>query len=273
VFVEGPSYLGAIMVFRALEADVVAVPTDDDGLLTDGLESRLQSGARPKLLYTVPDFQNPGGFSLAADRRRHLLDLADHYGFIVVDDVAYRELWFERPPDSSLWAERPDVTVQIGTFSKVFFPGVRLGWAAGPRPLIAQMVAAKQTTDQCSGALGQRLVETFGRRGGLDASVNRSRAFYAARRDRLLAALEAELASVATWTRPGGGFYSWLTLSDAGDTSELATRAREHRVAFVPGTAFYPDGQGRSSMRLSFSRVSDADIATGVSRLAETLRS
>jgi 2-aminoadipate transaminase len=262
------------MIFRALEADVVAVPTDGEGLLTDRLESLLHSGARPKLLYTIPEFQNPGGYSLAEDRRRHLLDLADRYGFVVIDDVAYRELWFEQPPASSLWAERPDLTVQIGTFSKVFFPGVRLGWAVGPSPVIAQMVAAKQTTDQCAGALGQRLVETFGRRGGLDATVLRSRALYQARRDRLLAALDAELSTVATWTRPGGGFYSWLTFADAAvDTSELAQRARQHRVAFVPGAAFYPDDNGRSSLRLSYSRVSDADITTGISRLAEAVGS
>jgi 2-aminoadipate transaminase len=248
------------------------VPLDEDGMRTDLLEERLQAGARPKFVYTIPEFQNPAGVSLVLDRRRHLLDLAEHYGFAVVEDVAYRELWFEQAPPPSLWSLNPDVVVQLGTFSKLFFPGVRLGWAVGPPPLIERMVAGKQSTDQCAGALGQRLLEVYGRSGGLDAQVERSRGFYRERRDRLLLALDDQVADVARWTRPGGGFFTWLTLDGDVDTSALAATARARHVAFVPGAAFYPDGQGRRSMRLAFSRVSDADIPTGVGRLAEVVR-
>jgi 2-aminoadipate transaminase len=160
VLVEAPTYLGAIMAFRGFEAAVEGVTIDGDGLRIDALAERLAAGARPKLLYTIPDHQNPAGVSLAAERRVALVELARRYGFLLVEDVAYRELGFEGDArEPSLWALAPDVVVQIGTFSKTFFPGVRLGWAAGPAEVIAWLVTAKQNSDQCAGALGQRLLE------------------------------------------------------------------------------------------------------------------
>jgi 2-aminoadipate transaminase len=134
------------------------------------------------------------------------------------------------------------------------------------------MVAAKQSTDQCAGALGQRLLEVYGRSGGLDSQIERSRAFYRERRDRLLLALDGAVADVARWTRPGGGFFTWLTVDGDVDTGALAAAARARHVAFVPGAAFYPDGRGGRSLRLAFSRISDADIPAGVARLTEVVR-
>src|SRR4029453_19230292 len=157
VVVEGPTYLGAIMAFRSFEADVVAVPMDGGGLQVDDLGGRLPAGLRPKLLYTIPDYQNPAGLTLAEDRRAELVELARRYGFLIVEDVAYRELGFRGDPPRIIWSLAPDVVVQAGTTSKTFFPGVRLGWAVGPASVVAQLVAAKQNTDQCAGALGQRL--------------------------------------------------------------------------------------------------------------------
>ncbi|MGH9245082.1 MAG: PLP-dependent aminotransferase family protein [Acidimicrobiales bacterium] len=271
VVVEAPTYLGAIMSFRGMGADVVAVPLDRHGLDVERLATLLRRGLRPKLLYTIPDFHNPAGVTMADDRRQPLLALAARYGFPVIEDVAYRELWFEEPPPPSLWSTDPSLVVQIGTFSKVFFPGVRLGWASGPAPLIARMVSAKQNTNQCAGALGQRLLERHGRSGGLDEGIARSRGLYRARRDLLLVALGEELGGTGDWTRPGGGFYSWLTFDDDVDTTALARSARERNVAFVPGEVFYPDGQGRRSLRLAYSLVADDQIATGVQRLAEVV--
>ena len=273
IVVEGPSYVGALLALQSVEADLVAVPMDADGLDTERLAERLRSGGRPKAVYTIPDFHNPAGVSLAVERRRHLLELADRYGFLIVDDVAYRDLWFEQEPPPSLWAARPDLVLQLGTFSKVFFPGVRLGWAAGPAPLIERMVGAKQTTDQCAGAFGQRLLEEFGRGGGLDAQIARSRTFYRQRRDHLLALLAEHVSDVAAWTRPGGGFYTWLTVDGDVDTTVLARSARDRQVAFVPGAAFYADGRGGRSLRLSYSRIADDDLETGVERLEEVIRS
>ncbi|HET8528777.1 MAG TPA: PLP-dependent aminotransferase family protein, partial [Gaiellaceae bacterium] len=159
VVVEAPTYLGAIMAFRSFEANVHAVPVDADGLDVDALAALLGAGLRPKLLYTIPDHQNPAGVTLAAGRRSALVELARRYGVLVVEDVAYRELGFDGTAPPSLWSLAPDTVVQAGTTSKTFFPGVRLGWAAGPAEVVAQLVSAKQNTDQCSGALGQRLFE------------------------------------------------------------------------------------------------------------------
>jgi 2-aminoadipate transaminase len=269
VVVEGPTYLGAIMAFRGYQAEVVAVPLDEDGLHVDELEARLAGGLRPKLLYTIPDHQNPAGVTLSAERRRTLVELARRHGFLVVEDVAYRELGFDGSAPPSLWSLAPDAVVQAGTTSKTFFPGVRLGWAVGPAEVVAQLASAKQTTDQCAGALGQRLFELYAGRGWLDEQLARSRALYARRCARLLAALERELPEGATWTRPAGGFFSWLTLPV--DAEALALRAAEQGVAVVPGTPFFPDGRGRTNLRLSYSMVADELVDAGIERLASLL--
>jgi len=266
VGVEGPTYLGAIMAFRTFQAEPVAVPLDDDGLDVDDLAGRLAAGLRPKLLYTIPDHQNPAGVTLAAERRAALVELARRYGFLIVEDVAYRELGFDGSALPSLWSIGADVVLQVATTSKTFFPGVRLGWAAGPAEVVTQLVSAKQTTDQCAAALGQRLFEEYVRRGWIDEQLERSRALYAGRCERLLAALERSMPPEVEWTRPSGGFFSWLTLPvDAG---ELALRAAADGVAIVPGGPFYPDGSGTTNVRLSFSNVADELIDVGIDRLA-----
>jgi 2-aminoadipate transaminase len=269
VVVEGPTYLGAIMAFRSFEAEVVAVPLDAGGLDVDALAAELGAGLRPKLLYTIPDHQNPAGVTLAAERRRALVELARLYGFLIVEDVAYRELGFDGTAPPSLWSLGPDVVVQAGTTSKTFFPGVRLGWAAGPAEVVAQLVSAKQNTDQCSGALGQRLFEEYARRGWIDEQLARSRELYARKGGRLLAALAREMPAGVEWTRPQGGFFSWLTV--AGDAAEVARRAADEGVAVVPGALFYPDGRGTSNIRLSFSMVDEELIDVGIARLAALL--
>lgn len=271
VVVEAPTYLGAIQAFRGFEAELVAVPLDADGLDVDELERLLLGGLRPKLVYTIPDHQNPAGVSLAAERRAPLVELARRHGFLVVEDVAYRELGFSGEEPPSLWSLAPDVVVQAGTTSKTFFPGVRLGWAAGPAEVVAQLVAAKQTTDQCAGALGQRLFEESVRRGWVDEQLARSRALYRRKAETMLAALERSLPEDADWTRPRGGFFSWLTLPGGTDAVDLARRAGEAGVGIVPGTLFYADGRGGDAVRLSFSLVDDARIDEGIERLGSLL--
>ena len=266
VGVEGPTYLGAIMAFRTFQAEPVAVPLDDDGLDVDDLAGRLAAGLRPKLLYTIPDHQNPAGVTLSAERRAALVELARRYGFLIVEDVAYRELGFDGSALPSLWSIGADVVLQVATTSKTFFPGVRLGWAAGPAEIVTQLVSAKQTTDQCAAALGQRLFEEYVRRGWIDEQLERSRALYAGRCERLLAALERSMPPEVEWTRPSGGFFSWLTVP--ADAGELALRAAADGVAIVPGGPFYPDGSGTTNVRLSFSNVADELIDVGIDRLA-----
>jgi 2-aminoadipate transaminase len=269
--VEAPTYLGAIMAFRSFQANVVGVPVDDDGLRPDALEDAIREHGRQKLLYTIPDHQNPAGVSLVEERRRALVEVARRHGFLVIEDVAYRELGFGEDRPVSLWTLGPDVVVQAGTFSKTFFPGVRLGWAAGPAPVVEQMVLAKQNTDQCAGALGQRLLEEYGRRGGLEEQAGRARELYGRRCSLLMDALETHMPPEVRRTRPRGGFFSWVTLPPAVDTVELAKAALERRVAFVPGRPFFADGSGRNTLRLAFSRVDDDDIDEGIQRLASVL--
>jgi 2-aminoadipate transaminase len=272
VVVEAPSYLGAIMAFRSYEADLHGVPMDDEGMRVDVLDGLLAAGLRPKLLYTIPDHQNPTGLSLSAQRRGALVELARRYHFLILEDVAYRELGFDAVAPQSLWSAAPDVVIQAGTFSKTFFPGVRLGWAAGPPEVIGQLVTAKQNSDQCSGALGQRMLEEYGRRGHLDRQLVASRALYARRAELMGKALQAHMPEGATWTSPRGGFFTWLTAPDGVDTVALSPAASARKVAYVPGRPFYPGDGGASQMRLAYSRVADELIDEGARRLGGLVR-
>jgi 2-aminoadipate transaminase len=270
--VEEPTYLGAIMAFRGYEADLRGVPMDGDGMRVDVLADMLESGMRPKVLYTIPDHQNPTGLSLAAERRPALVELARRYGFLILEDVAYRELGFDGAAPPSLWSLAPDVVVQAGTFSKTFFPGVRLGWAAGPREVIAQLVTAKQNSDQCSGALGQRMLEEYGRGGHLDRQLVASRALYERRASVMGRALAEHMPEGASWTTPRGGFFTWLTVPGGIDTVALSPAARDRKVAYVPGRPFYPREGGTAQLRLAYSRVEDHLIDEGARRLGSLIR-
>ncbi|HEU5373694.1 MAG TPA: PLP-dependent aminotransferase family protein [Gaiellaceae bacterium] len=267
VVVEGPTYLGALMAFRGFAAEIAVVPLDDDGLQVDELERQLAGGLEPKLLYTIPDHQNPAGVSMSTERREALVALARRYGFVIFEDVAYRELDLGEKSLPSLWSLAPDVVVQAGTTSKTFFPGVRLGWAASPAAISSQLVSAKQNTDQCAGALGQRFFEEYVRRGYLDEQLDASNALYRMKRDCMLAALEQSMPDHVRWTSPRGGFFTWLTLP-GGDASSLAAAAVTAGVGIVPGSLFYPDGRGNDNVRLSFSLVDESQIAAGIATLA-----
>jgi 2-aminoadipate transaminase len=271
VVCESPTYLGAIMGFRAAGAQLAAVALDDEGLRVDELEALLERGARPKLLYTIPDHQNPAGVSLSPERRAALVELARRHGFLVVEDVAYRELRFDGELDRSLWSHGADTVLQIGTFSKTLFPGARLGWAVGPRAVVSRLVWAKQLSDQGAGALAQRFAEELGRRGLLDEQIARSRALYARRWELTRASLEAHLGGAARWTEPTGGFFTWLTLDGDRDTSELARRALEAGVSFVPGRPFFPGDDGAANLRLAFSLAPEERIDEGIERLGRLI--
>jgi 2-aminoadipate transaminase len=270
---ESPTYLGTIMGFRNHGVRIVSVALDEGGQRVDELERLLDAGLRPKLVYTIPDHQNPAGVSLADDRRAALVELARRHGFLVVEDVAYRELRFDGDLDRSLWSHGPDVVVQIGTFSKTLFPGARLGWAVGPAEVVGRVAWAKQTSDQGAPALSQRILEELGRGGRLDEQIVRSRALYAERWQLTRAALERHLGGLAAWTEPTGGFFTWLTLFDEhADTTELARRALEHGVTFVPGRPFHADGGGSRNLRLAFSLADEQLIDEGIARLGRLLR-
>jgi 2-aminoadipate transaminase len=270
VAVEGPTYLGALMAFRGFGAQIAVVPLDHDGLQVDDLERQLAAGLGPKLLYTIPDHQNPAGVSMSTERRAALVELARHHGFVIFEDVAYRDLNLDDENLPSLWSLAPDVVIQAGTTSKTFFPGVRLGWAASPAAISSQLVSAKQNTDQCAGALGQRFFEEYVRRGYLDEQLAASQALYRLKRDRMLGALERSMPDTVRWTTPRGGFFSWLTLPSE-DAGALAAAAAEGGVGVVPGSLFYPDGRGGDNVRLSFSLVDESRIDAGIATLASLI--
>jgi 2-aminoadipate transaminase len=272
VVVEAPTYLGAIMAFRGYEADVRGVPVDDAGMRVDMLADLLAGGLRPKILYTIPDFQNPTGLSMSTERRHELVALARRYGFLILEDVAYSELGFAAVGRPSLWSLAPDVVLQAGTFSKIFAPGFRMGWAAGPAEVITTMAVAKQNSDQCAGALGQRMLEEYGRSGQLDAQIVKSRALYERRATAVTKALTAHMPDGTTWTVPDGGFYVWVTAPAGVDTVALSAAARERKGAYVPGRPFYPGEDGLNQIRLAYSRVADDLIDEGIRRIGEVLR-
>jgi 2-aminoadipate transaminase len=271
VLVEEPSYLGAVSGFAAYEPQLRGVPMDSDGLDIDALAAVLAECA-PKLLYTIPDFQNPSGRTLTLERRHALVDLCRRHGVLIVEDVAYSQLAFDADPMPTLWSLAPDVVLQLGTFSKVFFPGVRLGWAVGPAPIVTQLSVNKQNSDQCAGALGQRMLEEFLRGRYLDAHLPRARALYRERGNTMADALARHFDGLGTWTVPRGGFFSWVRIPGV-DTTVLADAARAQSVAFVPGAGFFSEHPDHEHLRLSYSRVAEADIDVGIARLAAAARS
>ena len=227
VAVEAPTYLGALMAFAGFEAEVAGIPMDEDGLQVDVLEARLADGLRPKLIYLIPEFQNPSGRTLALERRHALIELCRRHGVLILEDVAYREMSFDGGALPSLWSLGPDVVVQAGTFSKIFCPGVRLGWAVGPRDVIAQMAAAKQTGDQCASALAPAHRRGVRPRRALRAPDPGSRVRSTRRGWRAVErALHERMPAGVRWSEPSGGFFTWLM---------LPRRARRERAA--PGRA------------------------------------
>jgi 2-aminoadipate transaminase len=272
VAVEAPSYVGALSAFAAYEPTYLQIPMDDHGVIVERLEEALRAGARPKFLYVCPNFQNPAGVTLSRERRERLVAVCRDAGVPIVEDNPYGMLRFEGEGLPALRTLDPENVVYVGTLSKVFCPGIRVGWAMGPAGLIERMVLAKEASDLCSSNLNQLVAEEWlsdrDRWRGSLASLNR---VYRSRRDVMLAALEQHFPGDSYWTHPAGGFYVWVTLPEPLDATSMLPTAVEHRVAYVPGTAFYPDGSGRNRMRLAFCYPPEEKIEEGVRRLGKLL--
>jgi 2-aminoadipate transaminase len=271
VVVESPTYLAALMALSRAEAAPVPIDMDEQGLRVDQLEAQLSAGLRPKFVYTIPEYQNPTGRTLPLERREALVEICREHGVLILEDVAYRELSFDGSSLPTLWSLAPEIVLQAGTFSKSFFPGVRLGWAVGPSDVVAELAAAKQNTDQCAGGLGQRMVEEYGRGGGFERHLPGARALYASHWAALSAALERHMPDGAGWTQPVGGFLTWLTLPEPVDTMALRPAALEAGVAYVPGPPFFVGDRGRNTMRLSFSHLTEPELGEAVQRLASVV--
>jgi len=272
VITEGPTYVGALQAFSAYEPDIVYVLMDDGGMRVDTLETELSRlGPRgAKFIYTVPNFQNPAGVTLLPERRRRLLELARAYDIPVIEDDPYGRLRFEGGHVKPLRALDADV-IYLGTFSKIFAPGLRLGWMTAPHPILAKVLLAKQAADLCGSAFAQVTAERYFAGTRWRRVLQGLTRTYAERRDAMLAALEEHFPTEVRWTRPEGGFFVWAELPSFLDAGTLLAEAVEHGVTFVPGSAFFPDGQGRNCMRLAFCYAEPEAITEGIRRLAEVI--
>jgi len=273
VICEGPTYVGALQAFSAYQPDIRCIPMDAEGMRMDLLAEELErlgpQGA--KFIYTIPNFQNPAGVTLSSERRRRLLELAREYDIPVVEDDPYGRLRFDgghMKPLRSL----DDEVIYLGTFSKIFAPGLRLGWMVAPRPIRAKVLLAKQAADLCGSAFAQVTAERYFTGTRWRRILQGLTRTYAERRDAMVAALEEHFPPEARWTVPEGGFFVWVELPAFLDAKALLAEAVEHGVTFVSGDGFYPDGQrGRNCMRLAFCYAEPEAIAEGIRRLAEVV--
>jgi 2-aminoadipate transaminase len=285
VVAEAPTYPGAVPSFGAYEADVVQIEMDSDGMPIDELEATLDrleaDGRRPKFIYTIPNFQNPGGVTMSLPRRQRLVQVARERELLVLEDNPYGMLRYEGEPLPTLYsldassAQRggaSDFVIYLGTFSKILSPGLRLGWAVAPGPVLAKLNLGKQGVDLCSSPMTQLFVATYFAEADWRDYVDTLRDLYRRRRDAMLEALATSFPPEAHWTQPEGGMFIWATLPDYIDTTDLLARALQtEKVAFVPGRAAYLDGRGGSSMRLNFSGVDEDAIREGIRRIGKVV--
>jgi 2-aminoadipate transaminase len=277
VICEAPTYPGAVPVFCSYQADVTQVECDGDGMRIDELEQVLAdlsaSGRRPKFIYTVPSFQNPAGVTLSLERRRRLVELAREHELLVLEDNPYGLLRYEAdllPPLYQL--DGGDYVIYLGTFSKILSPGLRLGWAVAPPPVMEKLVLGKQASDLCSSTLTQYFVREYFAQERWQDYVASLIEIYRGRRDVMISSLAKYFPPQASWTEPEGGLFIWATLPDYIDTGDLLAKALGENVAFVPGQAAYVDaGRGRSSMRLNFSGVTEEEIREGIRRIGQVV--
>ncbi|GAB3241107.1 aminotransferase-like domain-containing protein [Kineosporia babensis] len=274
VLAEAPSYVGALGVFRSYQADVVHVPMDSEGLIPEALSDTLirlkRAGRKVKLLYTVPNHHNPGGVTLAAHRRPQIVEIARRFGVLILEDDPYGLLGFDGDPLPALHSHDPEGVIYLGSFSKTFAPGFRVGWAVAPHAVREKLVLASESAILCPSSFSQMAVTSYLAEHDWKHQVGLFRELYRERRDAMLQSL-SDMLPTSSWTNPQGGFYVWVKVPDGLDTKAMLPRAVTARVAFVPGTAFYADDQGRDHMRLSYCYPSPERIREGVRRLASVI--
>jgi 2-aminoadipate transaminase len=278
VITEAPTYPGAVPTFCAYQAEVVQVALDRDGMRVEELENVLQGlerrGRRPKFIYTVPNFHNPAGVTMSLERRRELVRIASERELLILEDNPYGLLRYEGEPLPTLRSLDGEFVIYASTFSKILSPGVRLGWAVAPGPVLQKMSLGKQASDLCSSSISQYFVSAYfdpSHSPSWEEYVRSLIGIYRVRRDVMLDALAEHFPRQASWTHPQGGLFIWATLPPYIDTTDLLARALRERVAFVPGRAAYLDGRGASEMRLNFSGVGEDDIREGIRRIGECL--
>ncbi|MGH3859447.1 PLP-dependent aminotransferase family protein [Actinokineospora sp.] len=275
VLAEGPSYVGALGTFASYQADVRHVAMDEHGLVPEALRAALgaaqQAGRRVKFLYTIPNFQNPAGVTMAVSRRAEVLDICARHDVLVIEDNPYGLLGFDGQIYPALRSMDADNVIYLGSFSKTFASGLRVGWALAPHAVREKLVLAAESASLCPPTLNQLIVSRYLSTHDWKGQIKSFQSMYRERRDALLSGLEQHMPAGCTWTRPDGGFFVWMTVPEGVDTKAMQPRAVTARVAYVPGTGFYADGFGSRQMRLSFCYPPPERISEGVRRLAGVL--
>ncbi|MDN3936262.1 PLP-dependent aminotransferase family protein [Arthrobacter sp. YD4] len=276
VLVEDPTYVGALNTFEAYQVEVATIPMDGDGIVPEQLEARIAAlqaeGKNIKFLYTIPSFNNPSGITLAAERRQRVVDICRNANIIILEDNPYGLLRFDGRPLTPLRAGNPDDVIYMGSFSKIFAPGLRIGWALVPAHLQRRYYLASEAVTLCPPTLNQMLVSAYLRDYDWQGQIATYRGLYRERCEAMLAALEEYMPEGLSWTRPEGGFFVWVTLPEGIDTYPLLQKAIDAGVVFIPGAAFSPSDEPSNKLRLAFSAVPAEAIEEGVRRLAPVLR-
>ncbi len=273
VFCESPSYLGALNAFKAYQCQFIEVPTDDLGMDMDALEKAVQQNPRGRMIYVIPDFQNPTGRTWSLERRKQLVELANKYNLPIIEDNPYGELRFEGeflPSIKSLDTENR--VVFLGTFSKTFCPGLRIGWVHASEEVLNKFIMVKQGADLQSNSMSQRELNLFLETYDLDLHIERIRQVYHRRRDLMLSTMEKEFPKSVKYTVPEGGLFTWCVMPKHLNARDIMEKALEKKVAFVPGGSFFPNGGNENTWRMNYSNMPDDKIVEGVKRLGEVLR-
>lgn len=273
VLCESPTYLAALSAFKAYLPRFIAVPTDEDGMIPGALEEILRNTPRVKLIYVIPDFQNPTGRTWSLERRKALIELANQYEIPVIEDNPYGELRFENDILPSLKSlDTKGLVIFTSTFSKTFCPGMRIGWIAADRRYIEKYVLIKQGADLHTSSISQMELSTYLDVYDFEANIRKIIAVYRKRRDAMLAALDETLAGVIKHTRPQGGLFLWVELPEHITAVNLLTECLKRQVAFVPGDSFFPNGGVENTLRLNYSNMPEDKIRAGILRLASTIK-
>ncbi len=277
ILTSSPSYLGALQSFRSYRADIRGIAhreriEDYRRAYEETIESVKAEGRKIKFLYMIPDFQNPSGESLTFEERKMLTELARTHGFLIVEDSPYRELRYEGEDVPTMYSIDPDVVIHLGSFSKIFAPGFRLGWAIAHPDILDKIYVCKQSLDLCPPVFDQYVAAEFLKSGRLDANLKKSIELYKGKRDLLLSLLEQYMPEGVRWTHPEGGLFLFLTMPEGFDAVRFYDTALDAGVAYVAGEFFHPDGSGKNTMRMNFSFMTHQRITDGVKLLAEILR-
>ncbi len=278
ILTSSPSYLGALQSFRSYRADIRGVAHNDNleefkSAYENVIRQVQEEGKKIKFLYMIPDFQNPSGESLTLDERKMLVSLAEEYDFLIVEDSPYRELRYEGEHIPTMYSLSPDNVIHLGSFSKIFAPGFRLGWAIAHPEVLDKIYVCKQSLDLCPPILDQYVAAEFLSSGRLDENLKKSVDLYKGKRDLLLSLLSEHMPQGVRWTHPEGGLFLFLTMPEGFEAVKFYDRSLDAGVAYVAGEFFHPDGSGKNTMRLNFSFMTEEKIRAGVKLLAELLKS